>query len=227
MKRNFIAAIAGVSFFLGGCSIGTQPEEEIYQALESAVEQEEQFEKQQEPLSEAEEKEQQLYNEIVGLKMEEFDKISSLSKEAETLAGKRKEMIEKEKESIEASREEFSKVEELAGELEDDQLKKKAAELSSYMNDRYDAYAALYDAYSKAIEHDLELYGMFQDKELKLEELKKHIEEVNKSYDSVMEANKVFNDLTEKYNKSKREFYKMADLDVQLEGQEKEQNASE
>ncbi len=219
MKRNFIAAFAGISLFLGGCSIGTPPEEEIYQALENAVDEEEQFEKQQEPLSEAEQKEQQLYNDIVGLKMDEFDKISSLSKEAEKLAGKRKEMIDKEKESIEASREEFSKVDELAGGLEDDNLKKKAAELSSYMKDRYEAYEKLYGAYSKAIDLDLELYGMFRDKELKLEDLKKQLDEVNKSYDKVMEANKTFNDLTEKYNTSKKEFYKMADLDVQLDGQ--------
>lgn len=216
MKKMVAASavlLAG-ALFLAGCS-GPSAEEEMYNALEKAVAAESSFEDQQEPLVELEKKENELYEEIISLGMKEYEKIVSLSEEALSVVEEREKRAEDEKESIMDSKEEFKAVEGISKNLDDQALKSKASDLQTLMQQRYDAYDALSAAYNEAIALDKELYQLFQKKDLKLEELEAKITEINSSYEKVAALNKEFNDLTEKYNKAKMDFYKKAEIEVE------------
>lgn len=197
---------------LSGC--GMSAEEEIFSHLENAVGLEADFEKQQQPLVELEKREQTIYEKIIKLGMSEFEQIQRLSKEAIEVVNERETRIEKEKESIESSKEEFLLTESRVAKLKDEKVKNNAEDLLKVMNLRYDSYDKLYKNYKSAIALDRELYEMFQKEELTLEQLEVQVKKINEMYDNVVKENEKFNELTDTYNKKKKEFYLAADLNV-------------
>lgn len=198
---------------LAGCQFGSSTEEKMYDHLEETVALEEQFREQQKPLAEAEKKEQDIYNEIVALSMDEFDKIEKLSKEAEENTDKRLEYLKKEKESIDEAYEEFEEIKELSEDLEGN-VKEDANMLIDKMDKRYNAYKKLHSEYEAGVKEDKELYSSLQDKELTLEQLQDQIKAINEQYSKVAEQKDAFNKYTSEFNDAKKEFYKSAELDV-------------
>ncbi|MTH52562.1 hypothetical protein GKZ89_04015 [Bacillus mangrovi] len=211
MLTGVSAAMAGT--VLAGC-MGPSPSEQAYEALENVVSKEAPFKKEQEPLLKLEQEENKLYNEIVALGMNDFDKIKKLSAEALELVEDRKARIASEEKSIQASEEAFKDAEEALGKIEEKEAAAEGEELQKLMNDRYDAYGKLAASYKVAAALDEELYQMFQKKDLKLEDLEAHIEKINASYKEVKELNTKFNEYTDQYNKAKKEFYSAADINT-------------
>ncbi|WP_230474331.1 YkyA family protein [Calidifontibacillus erzurumensis] len=200
---------------LGGC--GKSVEEKIFTHLENAVSLEGAFEEQQEPLIELEKKEQMIYEKIIKLGMDEFDEIKALSQEAIKIVDDRETRVEQEKKSIDQSKEQFRLVEKEIEKLKDEKAKETAKQLVAVMNERYDSYEKLYTYYKKAIDLDRNLYEMFQEEELTLEELEEQIKKINEMYDLVVQESKTFNELTENYNKKKKDFYIASGLNVVFE----------
>ncbi len=213
-----VSLLAATIFILSACS-GQSAQEKIYEHLEKAVSLEDEFRKQQEPLKKLEEQEQELYNQIIDLSMDEFDQIKKLSKEAAALVEEREEKLKLEKESIDAAKEEFDKIKPLIEDLDEEQAeaKKIAEQLVDTMNKRYNAYQDLYEAYQKALDLDKELYEMLQQKDLTQEELQQQVKSINESYSAVIEANEQFNTYTKEYNELKKQFYEAVGLDVSYE----------
>lgn len=209
--KNFLFVILCIAL-LSGC--GRSAEEEIFTHLENAVGLEADFEKQQQPLVELEKKEQTIYEKIIKLGMSEFEQIKGLSQEAIEVVNERESRIEKEKESIESSKKEFLLTESKVKKLKDEKAKTNAEDLLKVMNERYDSYDKLYKNYKNAITLDRELYEMFQKEELTLEQLEMQVKKINEMYDNVVKENERFNELTDTYNKKKKEFYLAADLNV-------------
>lgn len=216
MKKSFLILILFLSAIVTACS-GASTSEKIYDHLEKAVELEDTFVKQQDPIVELEKKEQEIYSQIIDLGMNEFEKIKELSKQAIENIEKRKEKIELEKESISASKEEFTKIDGMIEDLEEEKAKESAQEMYTVMTNRYDAYDQLYEAYSKTLKLEKDLYTMLQKEDLEQETLTKHIEKVNKSYQKVIKVNEKFNELTTEYNALKEEFYSAAGIDAEYE----------
>ncbi|MCA0987902.1 YkyA family protein [Guptibacillus algicola] len=214
VNRVGIISLFFCFLILVGCQFGESTEEKMYNHLEEAVALEDQFREQQAPLAKAEKKEQELYDEIVALSMDEFDKIKSLSTEAEALTKKRLEYLNNEKESIDKAYEEFENTKDLRGDLEDENVQESAEALIDKMDKRYDAYQSLYKEYKAAIELDKKLYTMLQDKELTLEQLQEQIKKVNEQYTKVSKQKEEFNKYTTEFNEAKKAFYKAADLNV-------------
>lgn len=201
---------------LTACS-GQSTTEEMYDHMEEAVSLEENFEEQQDTIAKLEQQEKEIYNQIINLGTSEFDKIKELSKKALDLIDQRVEKLKLEKESITAAKEEFTKIEPLIEDIEEKAIKEKGNQLYTTMSERYSAYKDINKAYTEALKLDKELYEMLQKKELKEEDLKKQIEEINQSYDKVLTANKTFNDKTKQYNQQKQKFYELAGLNVEYE----------
>ncbi|MFS0861317.1 YkyA family protein [Fredinandcohnia sp. 179-A 10B2 NHS] len=211
---KFYILIVTISFLLVGCMGGPSPEEQIYETLEKVVSLEKNFEEQQAPLIELEKQERSLYDEILALGMKEFEKIVTLSDEALAIVDQREERLNSENESIKSSKEEFQKVEQHIEEIKDEKVKEEANELVSIMNQRYESYGDLYSNYNEAIKLDRQLYEMFKNEKLTLEELEAQITSINETYEKVVAANDTFNSLTEQYNKAKVGFYESAGLEV-------------
>lgn len=199
---------------LAGCS---KPPEKVYDRLENAAKQEQDFAKDQQKLVKKEEKEQGLYDKAIKLDMKKFDKVTSLSKQAAKMADERKKLMDDEKKSMDASYEEFDKVKPVVKDLEDADVKKMANQAIKAMNQRHKAFGKLYDAYVSSTSLDKKLYKMLQDKKLKADALQEQIDQVNKKYKTVNQAKEKFNKYTDQYNKDKKAFYKAADLNVTFE----------
>ncbi|CQR47836.1 Putative cell-wall binding lipoprotein [Paraliobacillus sp. PM-2] len=219
MKFKVAGIVVLLILFISGCS-GESTTEEMYKHLEEAVSLESEFVSQQQPLTELEEEEQTIYQEISKLSMDEFEQITSLADQALDSIEQRMDILEKEKNSIDAAKEEFDKIDPLIEDLEDEQLKKKAKEMKQAMNDRYKAYISLYEAYKTSLNYDQELYQLLKQEELKEDALSEQIEKVNTQYEKVVEANDVFNEKTDVFNNKKRAFYESTDLNISYEENE-------
>lgn len=203
-----------LAFFLTACS---SAEEDVFKALEEVVVQEEEFEKQQNPLVELEEKEQEIFDKIMALNMDDFEEISTLADEAIENLTARQELIDKEKTSMEKSHEQFKKAEDKIKSIKDDKLKEQADKISVTMKERYDSYDEIYTTYKTSLDENKKIYELLKNEDLKLEDLESQIEVVNDTFVKIITANETFNELTEKFNEEKMDFYKAANLDVETE----------
>ncbi len=117
---------------------------------------------------------------------------------------------------MEEAEQEFSQVKDYVDDLEEEP-KEIATDMIQTMEERYNAYDQLNEAYLASLEQDKVLYELFMDEKLTEEDLRAQIDTVNNSYDKVTEINNTFNDLTDQYNQLKEEFYQSAELNVVYE----------
>jgi DNA repair exonuclease SbcCD ATPase subunit len=194
---------------LAGC-FGKSAEDSVRESLDNIVGMEETFKKEQKPLKDLETNEHKLFEEIMALNMDDFDKIVSLSQDALKSVDEREERLKKERESIMEAKEEFESARESASEIPDDAVKKKAELAGNYMEKRYLAYQKLYEQYTDAIRLDKQLYTLTQNKNATIEELEKQVDQINRAYEDVIKESESFNTYTGKYNEAKKEFYQAA-----------------
>ncbi|MFC2950255.1 YkyA family protein [Virgibacillus sediminis] len=206
----------GLSVSLTACN-SESAEMQIHNHLEEAVTLEKGFEEQQTEITELEKREQELYNQIADMGMDELEKIQEVSEQAIEVIDEREEKIEIEKDSIEDSKEEFKEIEPLLEELEEEEVQAAAQEMYDVMDDRYAAYDTLYEAYKESLELERELYRMLSTENLEQDKLTDHIHTVNESYERVLQANEQFNNETVEYNALKQEFYDSAGMNVAYE----------
>ncbi|SDJ04600.1 YkyA family protein [Salimicrobium halophilum] len=217
LRKSIAFVFIGVLAVLVGCS-GQSAKEEMYDHLEKTVTLEDAFKEQQSALSELEQEEQKLYNQIIDSSMNDLEKIQQLSDEALALVEERKEKLELENESIQSAKEEFSKVAPLIGDIEDNEEAQSVAnDLVAAMEERYAAYEKMHSAYQEALKLDEELYTMLKQEDLEEETLRSQVESINEKYQQVIEINDTFNEKTESFNKLKKDFYEAADLNVSYE----------
>ena len=202
---------------LTGCLNNSSPEEKIYDTLEEVASLEKDFKEQQEPLQKLEEEDNEIYGKIIQLGMKELEEIQALSNDAIEGIEERKELMEKEKAAINKAKERFKDIDGQIKELEDTSLQTEANNLKEIMTNRFDAYDELYNNYTTSLEQETKLYELFKEKDAEKEDLEAKIEEINKTYNSLMDSNKRFNELTNEYNEEKIAFYKNAKLDVDVE----------
>ena len=213
-KNGLILSILATVVILSACMNEKTTVEKMYDILENVVVAEKVFEEQQDPLVSLEKKEKDLYDQIIGLGMKQYNQIVTLSDEASKMAGERKLHMEKETKSLNKSEKEFRKVAEIKDDLDNPKLKKQADELYNLMMKRYKAHDVLFKDYSEGLKEDKKLYEMFKEKNLPIEELEAQVTKLNKTYEKIYAVNEKFNTLTEQYNSKKLSFYKQAGITV-------------
>lgn len=186
----------------------------MYNQLENVVSSEKVFEEQQEPLITLEKKEKDIYDQIIGLGMKQYDQIVKLSDEAINMADERKSYMDKETKSLKESEKNFNKVKDLIVDIKDPELSKLANELYDIMKKRYRAHDELYNVYIEGIKNDKELYVMFKNKNLSITDLESQVNKVNKTYEKIFAANNQFNQLTDDYNAKKKMIYQKAGINT-------------
>lgn len=211
-RSCLIFSFLTVFITLSACFKQQTPVEKIYHVLENVVSAEKVFEEQQDPLVDLEIKEKSVYDKMIGLGMKQYDEIVKLSNEALSMVNQRQEYMDKETDSIKESEKEFQKMADLKEELDDKELKKQANDLYTVMMKRYKAHAELYKEYTKGTTYDKQLYEMFKDKNLTMDQLESQINKLNDTYKKIYAANESFNKLTEQYNSKKYIFYQKAGL---------------
>lgn len=216
-RRSTILLFTFLLLVIAGCSAKSNPAEDMYVHLEKAVELENVFAQQQEPLVNDEQKEHELYEEMIMLGLSEIEQIKKLANEAIGYANKRQEKMDAEKESLDEAYQEFVQIETFIEEIEQGEVKDKAQEMFDAMDQRYHTYQTLHEKYSQSIELDKELYDMLQDEELLVDQLEEQINTINQAYEEVMGMKDEFNKYTNEYNELKRSFYEVAEIEVTFE----------
>lgn len=204
-----------ITFVLTGCLNKQSPEEKIHETLEKVVDAEKNFVDQQDPLVSLEKKEKAIYEQIMKLGMKEYDQVVKLADEGLKLVDERKERIGAEQTSLVKSKEEFLKNEKVIKDIEDEKLKDQASKLYDIMLKRYSIHDQLYKDYKQGLDYDKELYEMFKNKDITLDQIEKQITKINETYEKVLKENEDFNKQTELYNKEKLKFYKQAGFKVE------------
>ena len=214
LKLVLIGLLSAV--MLTACS-GESTQEEIYQYLEASVEFETGFVEQQQPISELEEQEQTIYQEISDLGIDQYEEIKTLADEAITTIEERQTLTDNERASIDNAKEEFDKVVPLVDELEDGELKTAAEAMIEEMNQRYDAFVELNEAYQTSLSLDKELYELLKQEDLEEATFSEQVDKVNAQYQVVVDKNQLFNEETDAFNEAKRQFYEQSDLNISFE----------
>ncbi|WP_042455994.1 YkyA family protein [Neobacillus dielmonensis] len=212
VKQLVIIISLFILFLSTGCAKKQTPEEEMYTILENVAAKEKTFEEQQKPLTKLEKHEKTLYDQIISLGMKEYDQITKQSDEAITSANKRSELFKKETKSMKDSEQAFKKVKSVKKRIDEPKLRKSADQLYDTMTIRYQAHDSLTNFYMAALKNDIQLYKMFQNKDISAIQLEEQVKKVNLSYEQVYAANDKFNNLTKDYNTQKLSFYKQAGL---------------
>ncbi|MCO4850994.1 YkyA family protein [Bacillus vallismortis] len=208
-----IGVFVAVTLMLTGC-MGQDPVDSLHQSLEKAAESEKPFLEEQKTLKELEAKENQLYDDVMTLNMDDYKKIAAFSNEALENISKREEHVKIENDSIKKSESAFEEAKTSAQHIKDKHIKEKADAAVSEMEKRYSSYDSLYEEYNKALQLDKKLYMQFKDKNLSRDDLDEQIDKVNASYQKVLKYSGEFNEQTEKYNKAREDLYDAAGYQV-------------
>ena len=83
------------------------------------------------------------------------------------------------------------------------------------MNDRYESHENLYLAYLNGLSEDRKIYELIKNEDVNIEELSAQVEISNQAYESVFEANRQFNEQTEKLNNAKIKFYEASGIKIE------------
>src|SRR5699024_4531618 len=135
-----------VTFVLVACS-EDDVHEEISTHLETTVEIERTFEEHQENIFALEKEDEDIYNEIISLGTNDYERVVSLTEQAIDLLEKREEEIKLEKASLTESREEFEQIEDLLDDITDADEQQQTEKLYETMMNRYQAYDEVYERY--------------------------------------------------------------------------------
>lgn len=213
VRYKSIVLLLFSAFLLVACS-EESTDELMYQHMEESVKLESEFVAQQQPLSELEQQEQEIYQEISELSTDDFDLITELADKAIESIEQRRVHVEAELDSIEASKTEFDKVKPLIESLEAGELKTVAIEMTELMEERYQAYLTLHEAYQTSLDYDVELYELLRTEELEEPQFTEQIEKVNTQYQEIIDSHITFNGATEAFNGIKKDFYELTDLNI-------------
>jgi hypothetical protein len=204
VKRSLLLIL--IIILLQGCN-ALAPENEILSAFEKIAKYENESNEQQTSLVALEQQQTKLYNKIMSLGMKQFPKVTQLSQDALQIIEKRKQRIQKENENIQLAKKQLKIVKENVSHLHDEKLKQSTVRLTKIVEKRYVAYDELYDHYHKALILEKQLYHLFQNQHVTLEQLQEQIDKINAVYKEIMNDNNRFNDYTEQYNKEKKRLY--------------------
>lgn len=205
MRYLHVLLFVIIFFVFVGCG-DKHTAKKIHKQLEETVEIEKQFEKEGQEIYELERKDEALYEEMIALGNEDYEKIVELAKEANELVDERRQYTDKEKETMEKSKEAFMQVKELAGKREGGDKEKQLDELIEVMMERYELYDDVYDKYMAALDDTEALYTIFQNKKVSDKKLYAMLNQINESYDNVNAAYESFNMQTEKFNELKKQY---------------------
>lgn len=211
IKKKFFLFFSFILLLITGCN--DKEVTAIYEHLEKTVQLEASFATHQVSLQEAEQKESELYEQIIALHVDEHEKVSALVEEALQLVEERVQIIAQEKESMEASAAEFAYVDEYVEEV-DGQLRPLLHEVIATMEKRYEQYERLYNEYVDMIDHERILYETLKVQDVSIEEIQTKIDVVNESYERVHNEIEQFNQITDEYNDKKKKFYEATSLNV-------------
>ncbi|MCM3638015.1 YkyA family protein [Sporosarcina luteola] len=206
MNKKLVSLVAMGILALSGCSIGQSTEKQLSEALTKMNESETEYRDTQSKLTELEKTEQKTFTETMELTKEDVDKLRSKIDELDKLLDERLTHLDKEEIAI-------KKAEEFVGELDtiaenaSDSERGQILELKEAALKRYALHSTFIEEYRKLASIQREFYGMLSSEDVKLEDLKQKVEEVNGQNGIVQTAIAEFNEATKEVNSLKEDVF--------------------
>lgn len=206
MNKKLVSLVAMGILALSGCSIGQSTEKQLSETLTKMNESETEYRDTQSKLTELEKTEQKTFTETMELTKEDVDKLRSKIDELEKLLDERLTHLDKEEAAIKKAEEHVGELDTIAENASDSEsgqiLKLKEAALK-----RYALHSTFIDEYRKLASIQREFYGMLSSEDVKLEDLKQKVEEVNGQNGIVQTAIAEFNEATKEVNSLKEDVF--------------------
>lgn len=206
MNKKLASIVAIGILALSGCSIGQSTEQQLSVTLTKMNESETEYRDTQSKLTELEKTEQKTFTETMELTKEDVDKLRSKTDELENLLEDRLSYLDKEESAIKKAEEFVGDLDAIAEKASDSEsgqiLKLKEAALK-----RYALHSTFIDEYRKLASIQKEFYGMLLSEDVKLEDLKRKVEEVNGQNAIVQNAISEFNEATKEVNSLKEDVF--------------------
>lgn len=161
-KITYVAVLLAIGLLLSAC--GDSPAEKIHKNLEESVDKEETAQNSQKEIAKLEEKENEIFDQVVDLSLDDFDKIKKHSNNALENIEKRTDKLKQEKDSMEESKATFAKIEKSIDKLENEKTKKKAQEMKKQMDKRYKTYEDFNKIYADTLKDEKTLYTLLKKK---------------------------------------------------------------
>lgn len=202
--RKFIVGfvLCGV-LFLSGCTVGSTMDEELSKVLSEMDGAEEGYRNGQSELSNLEQSEQLLFNDMMKLTQEEEEKLKEKVGELENLLEQRLVHIDEEEASMKNAMASIKSLDHIVGKVAED-TKGEVEQLRNAVDDRYSLHSTFVEAYKELIERQRALYELIVE-ETDLKTLKRQVNHVNEQNEVVKSAIKDFNKTTILVNQLKEE----------------------
>ncbi|MFC7391761.1 YkyA family protein [Scopulibacillus cellulosilyticus] len=217
MKRYTVPILFIIScvFILTSCGFANKDVKKIYAYLEKSANVEQNLSDMQKSLINNQKQENDIYDKILDLKLNDGSKIESLSDKANKLTERRKDILKQEKKMIDGSYKQYEKAKPILNDLQDkDDLKSKAEKVIHSASERYKTFNQLYKDYIDDIELNKNLYTLLHEKNLDQTAYKKQIDNINRKSKEITNLRNKFNDYTKAYNKAKLSLYNAGHLNV-------------
>lgn len=198
-----------VSFVVLQACQTAEPEQEMIGLFEQIAKLEENMSDANESLIRLEERQTDLYEQMMSLGLKRFDEVSKLAKEAQAVVEQRQKYLEDEHAQTGRAKKLLSPLNRYVEQLPDEAIKARARRLIETMEQRYAQYETVYAHYQKALALEKQLYRLFLQPNVTLEELQKQVEEMNQAYSEMVAANERLNGSTAQYNEAKKQLHKM------------------
>ncbi|MDW0115875.1 YkyA family protein [Sporosarcina thermotolerans] len=212
MKKNLLGFLVIGVMILSGCSIGVSTEKQLSDTLSKMNDSESEYRNTQSEMTEMELTEQKIFEETMELTKEDVDKLRSNVTELEKLIEERLGQLGKEKESMKEAEgfiKELDTILEKASESEKSQVEK----LKVSVQKRYELHRSFVDEYRKLASLQKEFYSVLSKEDVKLEELKQRVEEINEQNAVVKTAIADFNEATKEVNSIKDDVFSSLEKD--------------
>lgn len=187
-------------------------EKKIHKQIEEHLEKvflaEEEFIDYQEQLLQLEQRDLQLYDEIVQIEESKVDKLQDLTGEALQVTKQRGAYLQAERKAMKQSKDEFTSLELLIEQITTEEEREILTKIYDTMQKRYDIYEEVYETYVHSLQLTESLYEYLRENRPH-EILTTTLNDINEHYEQLFRKNDEFNRLTKEYNRLKKEYYEL------------------
>lgn len=196
IMKKWVGMVSLSALLLGGCTFGDSAEQQIAEVLQQMHTAEAGYRSVQSDMTNAEQDEYKLFEEILGLDQEQTDEFTAKVEELQALVSKRKELLATERDSMEEA---LAASDFTALDIEETEMEL-ASEIDTAYEERFSTYDEVYANYEKLIELQENLYAEMVTEDVSIETIRELIQQVNAQNEVVQQTVESMNAKTEEFN---------------------------
>lgn len=209
MKKMLLVFFLMCTFMLVGCTEENNVEDDIHERLTAVVHAQAGIDDLQKEINGHASKEQNLYDEMINLSINEQGSLEQLVADVEIELNESEEKIKQIQEKLVDSEGYMKELEQFTEDLNSNEKQEAFNQLQTKMKNRFQYLNTYYDTYLTSIENSFTLYELFLTEGFQTNNVYDKIEQVNDMYDELLTLNEEINVSTTEVNEAQAEFYEL------------------